>query len=749
MVQETTKKTHIPLRPQSPVVGVPSPRHSRRRAGLLEGPSMSTGTFFRGLGDVAEPQTQSTFQAGSQPVPVVRRSEPGRRSTFGYPTLPNTEEIRSSDEELEPTIPEHATHDSDSIHDYNIGDMRIECLKESEPLHVRLTYENLDFIEVFEQNGERVLRLGQESPSEDNPTTVTHTITTDDKMLKVVEDYPHWIRRDMIQMMASLRECVLAVDVARASAGSTVDHLEYANLKARYERLSEKSRKRLPTNEEPAFMELQSKLYDAEDVIDRLKDQVAVLKSGPKCQDPKHKDLEGDLAWEKEEADRYYQSSLAEQEKSKQFAAASEDLATKLDQANINLEKERKEVNSLVAVINRTQPGFRPYTSILQHQPRPGHPNNPYAGGPNNPYGNHPPGPPRRVRRDGLDDNPYGPPSPDVRQTTEGRPPSHNYNPEDVRYTTPAGNTTVITATGVHFKLPDVDIWTGEDPKKSYDKWRKLIVTKCETLPDDKQLPYLESRINGQAWELIDDMAFRNIYDLLDTLDQYFSRSSYERVADAQAKLQDGSLRMGNQSFAEWRGMFVPIIRRCKLPEAAMVGYARQNMRPGLAKDASIGFDDNMPNALTLFMDAARKADLMQRQINMGRPKEKAAPRGRHASPERRTSSFRRTQQQPQATNQVQRTQEQREAMNKKRVCWRCAEPGHQARDNTGCRILSWDKCKSKLSLAAAALRLAAITTEDNGEDDEDNQSFSEDGSETEDDIDLDLLDPSDDSHFH
>ncbi|KAG9388652.1 hypothetical protein A1F94_001545 [Pyrenophora tritici-repentis] len=170
------------------------------------------------------------------------------------------------------------------------------------------------------------------------------------------------------------------------------------------------------------------------------------------------------------------------------------------------------------------------------------------------------------------------------------------------------------------FKLPDIEVWKGNDDTKNYDKWRRSAIQKCESLPEDKQLAYLEMKVDGAAWQYIDDLKFEHYLDLLEGLDPYYARSTYEKVSEAQSQLADGSLKMGSsESFADWRGRFMSVCRLVKLPDSAMIGYARAFLRPGLAAAASHAFDDEQENALVKFLDAARKSDLTQKQINQGK----------------------------------------------------------------------------------------------------------------------------------
>ncbi|KAG9383468.1 Asp-protease-2 multi-domain protein [Pyrenophora tritici-repentis] len=68
------------------------------------------------------------------------------------------------------------------------------------------------------------------------------------------------------------------------------------------------------------------------------------------------------------------------------------------------------------------------------------------------------------------------------------------------------------------------------------------------------------------------------------------------------------------------------------------------------------------------------------------------------------------------------RTEWQKDAMAKAKVCFRCGETGHQARDKKGCAILDWDQIKPKLS----SMHLYAMGADFDAEDDDSNASTEE-----------------------
>ncbi|KAI1515318.1 rve multi-domain protein [Pyrenophora tritici-repentis] len=156
----------------------------------------------------------------------------------------------------------------------------------------------------------------------------------------------------------------------------------------------------------------------------------------------------------------------------------------------------------------------------------------------------------------------------------------------------------------------------------------------------------------------------------------------------------------------------------------AMIGYARAFLRPGLAAAASHAFDDEQENALVKFLDAARKSDLTQKQINQGKTaadKPRTKPRTRSPNdrnPARKARSGRGQHREATTT----RTEWQKDAMAKAKVCFRCGETGHQARDKKGCAILDWDQIKPKLS----SMHLYAMGADFDAEDDDSNASTEE-----------------------
>jgi hypothetical protein len=212
-------------------------------------------------------------------------------------------------------------------------------------------------------------------------------------------------------------------------------------------------------------------------------------------------------------------------------------------------------------------------------------------------------------------------------------------------------------------------------------------MTKCESLQEHKRLAYLEMKVDGDVWMYVDHMKFENHLDLIEALDPYYSRSTFEKQSEAQAKLTDGSLKMGpTKKFADWRGRFMAVHELVKMPDAAMIGYARKYLQPNLAAGASHGFDDESPGALLRSLDVVRTWDMTQKQINSS-SSSASKPRTR----DERSQKLRERSERP------DRREWQNEAMRKVRACCRCGGTTHQARDRTGCAIILWADVKKKL----------------------------------------------------
>ncbi|KAG9384343.1 hypothetical protein A1F94_003890 [Pyrenophora tritici-repentis] len=292
---------------------------------------------------------------------------------------------------------------------------------------------------------------------------------------------------------------------------------------------------------------------------------------------------------ERARADRYHQQRAERDADYEDVVAQNCALEEQLVQATENTRKletsltqQQREYNDVVARLQRYDHNFRPYT--LQRREDRGR-NSHLSTQRNRRHES-----PERHRANPLNQDPH-----------RYIPPPYN-GQQSVQQ---AAST--VGGLSLSFKLPDIEVWKGNDDTKNYDKWRRSAIQKCESLPEDKQLAYLEMKVDGAAWQYIDDLKFEHYLDLLEGLDPYYARSTYEKVSEAQSQLADGSLKMGSsESFADWRGRFMSVCRLVKLPDSAMIGYARAFLRPGLAAAASHAFDDEQENALVKFLDAAR-----------------------------------------------------------------------------------------------------------------------------------------------
>ncbi|KAH7060985.1 hypothetical protein BKA63DRAFT_573466 [Paraphoma chrysanthemicola] len=178
---------------------------------------------------------------------------------------------------------------------------------------------------------------------------------------------------------------------------------------------------------------------------------------------------------------------------------------------------------------------------------------------------------------------------------------------EPVQPTSIAGTETVV-----RFKLNDIKVFTGD----------------CDSIPEDRQVEYRESRIDGAAWDFIDNLEPAHFLDVLQALDPYFAQNMWEKVQAANRTLTDLTMPLtqkSDEAFATWRDRFMAVKKVLKHDNQFMLGEARKFMRPVLAKAASAGFDDQQPNTLMKFLDAARQAENTELQINMGKRRPRRA----------------------------------------------------------------------------------------------------------------------------
>ncbi|KAA8615819.1 Asp-protease-2 multi-domain protein [Pyrenophora tritici-repentis] len=638
--------------------------------------------------------TQQTISQGPAPKhEPVRRSEPGRRSTFGYPALPVTE-----GDSQEPTM---VPHDPADIYDVIVGSCRLQSLRNKNVLSAKITHSEFTFITIVqnETEDEFELYLGRESPLEEFQVPVC----TDDDLLELATSNTAFLRSLAIELMKFAAACAPILDanidaITKEAHEAAVNRLRLRITKAEA-KLSwyEKEVSKLTETIETTNAELEHTNRERNELkleVERFYRPSSSKTAG--CTNPTHQDWYED--WKHEEAqsikfhglyeeffrkhqeeraraDRYHQQRAERDADYEDVVAQNCALEEQLVQATENTRKletsltqQQREYNDVVARLQRYDHNFRPYT-LQRREDR----------GRNSHLSTQ-----RNRRHESPERHPH-----------RYIPPPYN-GQQSVQQ---AAST--VGGLSLSFKLPDIEVWKGNDDTKNYDKWRRSAIQKCESLPEDKQLAYLEMKVDGAAWQYIDDLKFEHYLDLLEGLDPYYARSTYEKVSEAQSQLADGSLKMGSsESFADWRGRFMSVCRLVKLPDSAMIGYARAFLRPGLAAAASHAFDDEQENALVKFLDAARKSDLTQKQINQGKTaadKPRTKPRTRSPNdrnPARKARSGRGQHREATTT----RTEWQKDAMAKAKVCFRCGETGHQARDKKGCAILDWDQIKPKLS---------------------------------------------------
>ena len=755
--------------------------------------------------------TQNTLSQGTEiiPLPAVRRTEPGRRSTFGYPALPDVTELGQPGEDTAQAEPTMVPIAADELYDVYLGSCRLQSVRDESQVHAKLSHgDSQAYLEIFDTDNkdddktkQYNLNLGRESITEDT----RFTITSDDDLQALATDQPSLLRTLFTEIMRGLKE---AAPTLYASEGA-VSKEDFDKHVGAIPGLEARNRKLLVRVRylEAETKELRTSLGAAEAQNQNLKDDIDVLRapsssSNNVCNDPAHVELQEDYDFEKQDAHKFHtlyveyykkhgaveEQLVKEKARSKRFheqrAEKDEDYEDVVQQnkaleqqlvlasnANTKLNEsaaqQSRQYNDVLRRLQAFDPAFRPFT-VQQRAPaeperrtqrvdrRTASPN-PYPSRRNTPREPEP----RSSRRDTPRDRQRRSRSSPSRSRSRSRDrrPANPLNTNPHRYVAPPYDGTqtmqeVASTVGgertTTFKLPDIEVWKGGDTSKDYSKWRRLAVQKCETLPVDRQIQYLEAKVDGDAWVYIEDSVddFRSYMDILETLDTYFGRSTFERVQEAQTKISDGSLLMGRtEKFADWRGRLMAVHRLTKMADTVMISYCRQWLRPRLAQAASIGFDDEQENAFIKFLDSVRKADLMQRQIDQGKTSSAPAttngkdksrtPKARTRSPNDRNADRKNKSargQQREATSQ--RTQAQKDAMTKAQVCFRCGDKGHQARDKKGCPVLDWDKIKAKIS----GVRLNALDAEYTVDSDDDADGDAQSDVTTDDEEELDEM---------
>ncbi|KAG9381750.1 hypothetical protein A1F94_007404 [Pyrenophora tritici-repentis] len=530
-------------------------------------------------------------------------------------------------------------------------------LRNKNVLSAKITHSEFTFITIVqnETEDEFELYLGRESPLEEFQVPVC----TDDDLLELATSNTAFLRSLAIELMKFAAACAPILDanidaITKEAHEAAVNRLRLRITKAEaklswYEKEVSKLTETIETtnaelehtNRERNELKLEVERFI---VLHPPRPPVALtLLTKTEAQSIKFHGLYEEFFRKHQEerarADRYHQQR-AERD------ADYEDVVAQ----NCALEEQLREYNDVVARLQRYDHNFRPYT--LQRREDRGR-NSHLSTQRNRRHES----PERRTDRRTASPNPYPSrqatpvvtrPAPRPRGDSlkialrSRRDRANPLNQDPHRYIPPPYNgqqsvqqaASTVGGLSLSFKLPDIEVWKGNDDTKNYDKWRRSAIQKCESLPEDKQLAYLEMKVDGAAWQYIDDLKFEHYLDLLEGLDPYYARSTYEKVSEAQSQLADGSLKMGSsESFADWRGRFMSVCRLVKLPDSAMIGYARAFLRPGLAAAASHAFDDEQENALVKFLDAARKSDLTQKQINQGKTAADKPRTAAHALP--------------------------------------------------------------------------------------------------------------------
>jgi hypothetical protein len=636
--------------------------------------------------------------------------------------------------------------------------------------------------------------LPADDSNDNKPKDVVADFIEDDAAFdQNVHQAPSWWRSNISSIMRALRECGVVCDNSLSQPTSEpIDTQAFAQAQQDVDNLTNQVRywrsKAVgktaadDVGNHPAFIAVEKERFALSERVHKLEDKLNGDHAGP-CTSAGHAEWYEDWQYEKSEATKFYDKFQdaedkyrAERAKARDFEArynTERDKARRylndgnekdeeckllrldLDQAEANLLKERADYKYCADKLRAYEPHFRNYTILRRDEHGPGRFD-------------------RETTRDTMRDRKTGdrdddrprrserPERPDRRTTSPNVTPGRRRDDSPLRGTghrddrrddrrdgrqpyrspftiegpigraTPALTTDTGATTGVRFKLNDIKIFTGDEAvdKIPYDKWRRMAIAKCDSIPEDNQVQYLESRIEGDAWDFIDDVKAISYLDLLEALDPFYGNSTYEKISDALSKLTDPKqpLKQRNdESFALWRGRFMAIHKLAKQSDHFMLGQARKLMKPSLAHAASAGFDDQQANALVKFLDAARIAENTQKQINAGKSQDARAdksnkPRTRapgDRSPARRQAGGRYAERQ--AT--TARTEEQKDKLRKANACYRCGSKTHQARHKVeGCKVLPWDQIH---------LNAMNASVEDDAEPEDDyDDSFLDDGAD-------------------
>jgi hypothetical protein len=276
---------------------------------------------------------------------------------------------------------------------------------------------------------------------------------------------------------------------------------------------------------------------------------------------------------------------------------------------------------------------------------------------------------------------------------------------------------------GVTFRLPDIDIFSGKDSDEDYEKWCRTAVHKCETYIDARAgMVYLETRIKGNAWDLIkhDIKSAKHYLDILDAMDVYFEQEGYKKVMEAENALRDQSLQQKNgETFVAWKQRFMKVAAVLEKSDREMIAYAREFMRPALAGATTAASVKG--ETLNAFLTRARERDPESKEINRSRTaaptsiKTRDKPRKRSPgdrSPERK----RRSERVKKRTIAFDCSQEQRDVLFWNKACYKCEEKTHQSGDCTKTTAVPFNQIKG-LNLHAAYAAYVEDEPEDKHED--------------------------------
>ncbi|KAF7575424.1 PRP38-assoc multi-domain protein [Pyrenophora tritici-repentis] len=416
-------------------------------------------------------------------------------------------------------------HDPADIYDVIVGSCRLQSLRNKNVLSAKITHSEFTFITIVqnETEDEFELYLGRESPLEEFQVPVC----TDDDLLELATSNTAFLRSLAIELMKFAAACAPILD---------------ANI----------------------------------DAITKEAHEAALVREA--------------------ERDADYEDVVAQNCALEEQLVQATENTRKLE---TSLTQQQREYNDVVARLQRYDHNFRPYT--LQRREDRGR-NSHLSTQRNRRHES----PERRTDRRTASPNPYPSrqatpvvtrPAPRPRGDSHSRSRSRSrrdranpLNQDPHRYIPPPYNgqqsvqqaASTVGGLSLSFKLPDIEVWKGNDDTKNYDKWRRSAIQKCESLPEDKQLAYLEMKVDGAAWQYIDDLKFEHYPP------PYNGQQSVQQAASTVGglslsfKLPDIEVWKGNddtKNYDKWRRS---AIQKCEsLPEDKQLAYlemARRSM---------------------------------------------------------------------------------------------------------------------------------------------------------------------------